>query len=603
EKAHAPGRSDGNRNGAPADLVVATGEARLRGARKVLDYYEARSPLQLKLYPADAGMLAEARKLFDGFYDTFGVAVCTWTSAYSSGANENSVTSQQQVIEATFADVEARLKDGRPFLMGTEFMAPDLALAALAAPLLIPSESPSRSALTPAMQAGVERWRARPAAQFILRLYREQRPERAKDLVAPGKHGSGRTFKDKLLNFLIQPAILRPVFALLRRWFPVLKLGKAAIISRYNDVIEVLKRDSDFTIRQINAPKIDKIDGPFILGMDAGPQYNQEQAALMQVVRRDDLEGIRAFVANEAAQLIDAARPQGRIDVVNGLARVVPVRLMASYFGILGPNDPTMMRWMRDIFHYIFANLTSAESVLQDALNSSAELRRHMDAQIALRKSRRGQNHKDDVLGRLLALQDAAHPWLDDNAVRRNLGGVIVGSVDTTSKFVALAMNELLRRPQSLAEAQTAARRGDIETVRRYAWEAVRFNPHHPLQVRYCGGDTQIANGQKRAKKIPAGTNTFVGTLSAMFDPEVFTHPGKFDAQRQVEYLHFGYGMHACFGRALNAVQIPELIAALLRLPGLRRASGAAGHILYDGPFPNRLVLAFDNDQRKGSAE
>jgi cytochrome P450/glutathione S-transferase len=600
EEAHA-GRSDGKGNGADADVVVDTGEARLRDARMVLAYYEARSPYPLKLYPADADKRREAGKLFDGFYDEFGVAACAWAAAYRFGANENSVISQQQVIEATFADVEVLLKDGRQFLMGAEFTAPDLALSALASPLLLPAESSVQSGAMPAMQAVAERWRARPAGKFILRIYKEQHPERAKDLVALGKHGSGRTFKDTLLNFLLQPAILRPVFALLRRWCPILIVGKTAIISRYNDVIEVLKRDGDFTLSQINAPKIDKIDGPFILGMDAGLQYSQEQAALMQAVRRDDLEGIRAFVANEAAQLIEAARPQGRIDVVNGLARVVPVRLMASYFGILGPDDPTMMRWMRDIFHYIFANLTGAPSVLQDALNASAELRQHMDAQIALRKSLRGQDQKDDVLGRLLALQDAAHPWLDDTAVRRNLGGVIVGSVDTTSKFVALAMNELLRRPQALAEAQAAARRGDIETVRRYAWEAVRFNPHHPLQLRYCGQETQIAGGQARTKRIPAGANTFVGSLSAMFDPEVFIHPGKFDAQRQVEYLHFGFGMHACFGRAINAVQIPELVAALLRLPGLRRVSGPVGHILYDGPFPNRLVLAFDNDQQKGS--
>ena len=52
--------------------------------------------------------------------------------------------------------------------------------------------------------------------------------------------------------------------------------------------------------------------------------------------------------------------------------------------------------------------------------------------------------------------------------------------------------------------------------------------------------------------------------------------------------------MHTCFGKAINGIQIPELLATLLRLPNLRRAPGSAGQILYDGPFPNRLVLEFD---------
>lgn len=95
-------------------------------------------------------------------------------------------------------------------------------------------------------------------------------------------------------------------------------------------------------------------------------------------------------------------------------------------------------------------------------------------------------------------------------------------------------------------------------------------------------------------KIIPAESRIFVATLSAMFDGKAFANPKEFNGRRDAEYLHFGYGLHACLGRAINGVQIPELVAALLRLPALRRAPGTAGQVVYDGPFPDRLILAFD---------
>ncbi|MDQ2920655.1 MAG: hypothetical protein M3R52_03415, partial [Acidobacteriota bacterium] len=240
--------------------------------------------------------------------------------------------------------------------------------------------------------------------------------------------------KDKLLNLLTSPGFLRPIFTLLRKMFPILVLGKRALVTRHADVVEVLTRDTDFTIAEINEARINAGDGPFILGMDRSPQYDTEAATLREAVRPDDLERIRSLVKQNANDLAAAARPVGKIDVVNGLARVVALRTVGSYFGIPAPDDPTtMMRWMRDIFHDNFANPTSDANVHSNAMRSSQALIQHMDGVIATRKSHLQEpNQPDDVLGRLLLLQNAEHAWLDDRSVRRNVSGMILGAVDTT---------------------------------------------------------------------------------------------------------------------------------------------------------------------------
>ncbi|HEX6372763.1 MAG TPA: cytochrome P450 [Longimicrobium sp.] len=405
--------------------------------------------------------------------------------------------------------------------------------------------------------------------------------------------GVGIRLKRWIFYTLTTPGVLRAVFHVLRRWAPLLKLGNRVVVSRHADVLEVLDRDTDFTISQVNGPSIDRINGPFILAMDRGPEYDRDHAALRACARRDDADRVRHLAREASARAIDAARPQRRIEAVQRLTRAVPAEMVQCYFGVMGPDRPTLERWLRNLFQDAFANPLDDPFVRQAAIQTAAEVKAWILPEIARRRAE-GTAADDDVMGRMIALLPE-HPYADDDWVRRNIMGLVVGAVDTISRFSILSIDELLRRPQELAGAQAAARDGDLDRVRQYVWEAGRFNPHTPLMARRCSVDATIAAGTPRQKTIPAGSSMAIGTLSAMFDPDGFPDPKRFRIDRDIRsYLHFGWGMHQCFGLGINLVVIPEITASLLRLPGLRRAQGSAGRVQLDGPFPERLVLEFD---------
>ncbi len=63
------------------------------------------------------------------------------------------------------------------------------------------------------------------------------------------------------------PGLLRFAFKLLRRFRPIFVVRKSVIVSRHDDVVEVLKRDQEFTIAEINQEHMDRAPRSFYLGM------------------------------------------------------------------------------------------------------------------------------------------------------------------------------------------------------------------------------------------------------------------------------------------------------------------------------------------------
>lgn len=82
-------------------------------------------------------------------------------------------------LDAALDELDARLDDGRRYLVGDVLTAADITLGALLAPVLRPAEQPvtggAKVERTPTLDGLAASYGARPSGALALRLYREER--------------------------------------------------------------------------------------------------------------------------------------------------------------------------------------------------------------------------------------------------------------------------------------------------------------------------------------------------------------------------------------------------------------------------------------------
>lgn len=378
------------------------------------------------------------------------------------------------------------------------------------------------------------------------------------------------------------------LFKLLRTVRPVVVRHGLAIVTQYDDVREVLTRDEAFSVEPYRG-KMKALAGDFVLGTDDSPEYERDISILRLAAPRSDVPALAGFVAETADGLV--ADGGGRIDVAE-LAKRVPARLVDRWFGTPGPDEDTLIAWTLAMFEEIFVNLKDDPEIRRRAEDAAAGLRPHLDGLIAARKASGGP--ADDVLGRLVAMQAASPAAFTDEEIRTNFIGLVVGFVPTIATATTFAIDALLDRPEALDSAQRAARAGDDEALRAHMLEAMRFEPQGPGLFRKAMRDCVIAEGTHHETELRQGTTVFAATQSAMHDDDVVDDPGEFRTDRpRHHYMHFGIGLHECFGRFASAMAIPLIAKALLRRDGLERAAGDEGALVKAGPFPRSLVVTY----------
>ena len=402
------------------------------------------------------------------------------------------------------------------------------------------------------------------------------------------------TGKPSLLSGLINWILDDPrwVYALLRRFAPIVVFKGWGFAARYDDVAEMMRRDQVFAVPF--GPKIELLNGGpnFLLGMDDGPEYRRLHGPVAAAFPTTDGASIVApFSASLAADLVEQSG--GRLDAIETLITLVPTRICEHYYGVPVANELRFAQITIAMSTFMFGDPTDDPTIRDQAVKAGAEFRPIINDAIAAARKEPGS--RDTVVRRLLAQRTPDGQPLPDPTIASILIGMISGFVPTNTMAAGHMLEMLFRRPEFMDRAVAAARAGDDGLLWRCLWESFRFMPLNPGPFRVCAEDAVVAAGTPRAKTIPKGTKLLIGTHSAMFDPRRIPQPNVFDPSRQPDnYMMFGLGLHWCIGASLAEAQITQTLKPLLLQRNLRRAPGPTGRLSKYGPFPAHLAVEFD---------
>lgn len=363
-----------------------------------------------------------------------------------------------------------------------------------------------------------------------------------------------------------------PTYARLRRERPVFYAPQYDlwVVTRYEDVLRVLKEDETFSSRialhstpHEHAPEVGRVldqgwpEMPIIVESDP-PLHTRIRRPISRAFTPRRIAEMEPRIRALAQSLLDAFAGEGEADVVDRFAWPLPLRVIGELVGVPEEDLPWLHARSRDWLATYQATAPLEEQIAQ--ARGFVEFQRYFVSLV----EERARAPRDDLTSALLqAVAEDEEPIGLVELAGVPLDLIVAGHV-TVTRAIGSALVLLLDAPEELERLREdpALWPGAIEEILRL---------ESPAQGLFRQATQDVELGGVR---LPAGARLMVHFGSANRDETVFEDPDRFDPSRDRNlHLAFGRGIHVCIGAPLARLELQIALPMLVeRLRGLRRA-------------------------------
>jgi cytochrome P450 len=398
-----------------------------------------------------------------------------------------------------------------------------------------------------------------------------------------------------ILNIdLVSQAFMRNPFATLarlRQAGPVVRvklplIGKTWLATTHEAVNEMLKDDQIFVRDARNAgkrsavgfrwwawlPRSVRVLNENMLSHD-GPDHRRLRKLVDQAFSRHSVEGMRPRIGAICDGLLDRMAGRGPVDLMEALARPLPLTVICELLGLPEEDRPRFRQWVRAVMSI---------STLWGLLRALPAFRRL----VAYSEHHFEQCRKRPRPGLMTALvqaeQDGDRLSKDELLAMALL--LLIAGHETTVHLIGGGTLALLEAPEEKARLMA-----DWSLLPQAVEELLRFVcPVQLTNARWLGRDLEFHGQSLRRGEIIAPM-----LASANADPARFHEPERLDISRSPNpHVAFGSGMHFCLGAQLARVEAQVVVEKLFtRFPKLSLAVPDSG-LKYTGRLGIRALTA-----------
>lgn len=370
-------------------------------------------------------------------------------------------------------------------------------------------------------------------------------PCRAEDVL-------GRDYDHYDPGFALNP---HETYATLRAQCPVAhsdRYGGFYVISRYEDICEVLHRPEDFSSFPADTPPSPSHTRPIPPFEVDPPDHRSYRRILDPLFGPKRMNLLEPTIRAQARDLVDDMVRRREFDFIDAFAKPFPSSVFLSLIGL---EVDTVQRdqlceWAESILHTSGANSGDTEARTETRVAAARALRAFLSGALDINRDK-----PDTLLGALFAARFADERELSYEEVFDFAFLLVLGGLDTLTTALGFSFLHLARRPDLQDRLATHP-----EDIPKAIEELLRFESAvHPSRTVTNACDIG-------GVRLQPGDRVVLPYASASRDGAVFEHPDEIDLDRTSNrHVAFGVGPHRCLGSHLARLEMRVAFEEIFR--------------------------------------